>query len=182
MPRNRPIAALALAIAAAALAVSGCSGGSAQPSTPPTPPSASASNAPTAPAPTGARPEPQQSSGDTAPFVPAVGDCLDASKEHGLSPSSVVPCEEPHDDEVYAQFDLDGGGFPGDDAVARAAHDACASRFEAFVGIAHADSALEFYTLHPTTESWSTSGARTVSCIIWNPTDHVTGSLEGAAY
>jgi len=123
----------------------------------------------------------QQSSRDLTPFVPAVGDCLDASKEHGLSASSVVSCSAPHDDEVYGEFALDGGEFPGDGTIAAIGDAGCTTRFEDFIGISHADSALDFYTLVPTSESWS-AGHRTVSCIVWNPTDHVIGSLEGAAY
>jgi hypothetical protein len=174
-----------IGLAATALLLSGCSVEPGAPSTPAASdadrarPTASAAPGPSTVVPPAGT---QQSSRDhLIPFVPAVGDCLDASKEHGLSASSVVSCSEPHDDEVYGEFTLEGGAFPGDEAVAAIGDAGCATRFEDFIGISHGDSVLDFYTLVPTGESWS-AGHRTVSCIVWNPTDHLTGSLEGAAY
>ena len=186
MPRgSRLIVFVAsIGVAATALLLSGCS---VEPGAPSTPAASDADRArPTAtaaPTPSTVAPPAgsQQSSRDLTPFVPAVGDCLDASKEHGLSASSVVSCAEPHDDEVYGDFMLEGGDFPGDETVAAIGDAGCATRFEDFIGISLADSTLDFYTLVPTSESWS-AGHRTVSCIVWNPTDHVTGSLEGAGY
>jgi hypothetical protein len=186
MPQGSRLTMLAvsLGVAATALLLSGCSVAPVAPSSPPASdsdrarPTASAAPAPSTVAPPAGS---QQSSRDLTPFVPAVGDCLDASKEHGLSASSVVSCAEPHDDEVYGELTIDGGEFPGDGTIAAIGDAGCTTRFEDFIGISHADSALDFYTLVPTSESWS-AGHRTVSCIVWNPTDHVIGSLEGAAY
>jgi hypothetical protein len=92
-----------------------------------------------------------------------------------------VPCGEPHDDEVYFDFLLDDGEYPGDDAVLEASDSGCLAQFDAFAGIAYDASTLDFYAYRPSEESWS-NGDRTVSCVIWDPAGRVTGSLAGAAY
>lgn len=92
----------------------------------------------------------------------------------------VVPCGEPHD-EVYFDFLLDDGEYPGDDAVLEASDSGCLAQFDAFVGVAYDSSTLDFYAYRPSEQSWA-SGDRAVSCVIWDPADQVTGSLEGAAH
>jgi hypothetical protein len=114
-------------------------------------------------------------------FALRVGDCMNTVEEELVSEVPVVPCAEPHDDEVYFDFLLDDGEYPGDDAVLEVADTGCLPEFEAFVGLAYDSSTLDFYAYRPSEESWAT-GDRTVSCVIWDPAGQVTGSLQGAAY
>ncbi|WP_226531740.1 DUF2510 domain-containing protein [Microbacterium paraoxydans] len=114
-----------------------------------------------------------------------VGDCLpfvDYTGEEGnIYELPVVPCVDPHTDEVFFIYDVDGEQFPGDGALQDQAWDGCLSEFEAYVGTSYMDSVLDYYTYQPTESSWVRGGDRTVHCILYSYED-VTGSLKGAAY
>ena len=113
-----------------------------------------------------------------------VGDCLplvEYGEEDQIFELPVVPCEQPHTDEIYLIFDVEDGEFPGDDALAEAAWDGCVAQFEDFVGIPYEDSVLDIYTYQPTRGSWTRAEDRTVHCIVFSYED-VTGTLEGAGY
>ena len=114
-------------------------------------------------------------------FALRVGDCMNTVEEDLVTEVPVVPCSEPHDDEVYFDFQLDDGEYPGDDAVLEQADASCLEQFEPFVGLAYETSTLDFYAYRPSEESWA-QGDRVVSCVVWDPAGRVTGSLAGAAY
>ncbi|WP_136708006.1 septum formation family protein [Agromyces sp. H66] len=114
-------------------------------------------------------------------FAIRVGDCMNMVDDEVVSEVPVVPCGEPHDEEVYFDFTLDDGEYPGDDAVLEASDTGCFEQFEPFVGLAYESSTLDFYAYRPTAESWA-QGDRVVSCVIWDPAGPVTGSLAKAAY
>ncbi|MFB8191271.1 DUF2510 domain-containing protein [Microbacterium sp. NPDC055988] len=122
---------------------------------------------------------------DMVPFAELeIGDCLpfvDYGDTGQIYELPVVPCDQPHTDEVYFIFDVDDEEFPGDDALGEAAWDGCAAQFDAYVGIAYEDSVLDFYTYQPTETSWARADDRAVQCILFSYED-VIGSLEGAAY
>ena len=55
-----------------------------------------------------------------------MGDCFDQPPDGNIQEVAGVPCDEPHDTEVYAKFDMEGGDdapYPGDAAVQRCADD-----------------------------------------------------------
>ena len=113
-----------------------------------------------------------------------VGDCLpfvDYTDVDAVYELPVVPCEQPHSDEVFFIFDLDGTDFPGDTAVTDAAWDGCLAEFESFVGVSYEQSELDFYNYQPTKSTWIRSGDRTVQCILFSYED-VTGTLQDAGY
>ncbi|QEA30149.1 DUF2510 domain-containing protein [Microbacterium sp. CBA3102] len=114
-----------------------------------------------------------------------VGDCLpfvDYSDEEGnIYELPVVPCADPHTDEVFFIYDLEGEEFPGDGALQDQAWDGCLSEFEAYVGTSYMDSVLDYYTYQPTESSWVRGDDRTVHCILYSYED-VTGTLKDAAY
>lgn len=113
-----------------------------------------------------------------------VGDCIPLF-DYGDAPEifelPVVPCDQPHTDEVFFILDLEGDEFPGDVAVEDAAWDACLAEFEGYVGVPYDMSELDFYTYPPTKVSWVRAGDRTVQCMLFSY-DEVTGSLQGAKY
>src|SRR5687768_8231877 len=83
--------------------------------------------------------------GSVDAFQMRVGDCFDdGSAFAGDEVDSVpgVPCVQPHDNEVYAVFNVSSASFPGD-AMAALAHDGCLERFEAFVGRDYESSSLD---------------------------------------
>src|SRR5690348_18115813 len=74
--------------------------------------------------------------GSVDAFQMRVGDCFDdgstfAAEEVDSVPG--VPCSNPHDNEVYAVYDVSAASFPGE-GMADMAHEGCLARFEAFVG------------------------------------------------
>lgn len=115
-------------------------------------------------------------------FTLRVGDCMNQVSEELVSEVPVVPCDQPHDEEVYFDFTLTGDEFPGDDTIQTQADDTCLVEFDRFVGLAYDSSTLDFYAYRPSEESWTQLSDRIVSCVIFDPAGQVTGTLAGAAY
>jgi hypothetical protein len=152
-----PVAAAAAAIAAGLL-LSGCT----SPSPMPTP---SASTTPAA---------------DLASDI-QVGDCLnDAGLSGVVTTVPFADCDEPHDSEAYAAFDLDEGAYPGDAAINVKGDEGCVAAFATFIGIPYNESKLSYSFYHPTESSWS-QGDRRILCEVFDGTSQTTGTLEGAA-
>jgi hypothetical protein len=71
--------------------------------------------------------------------------------------------------------------FPGDDATASKADDACYDRFFDFIGApTDYDGSLNYGYLFPSAESWD-GGDREILCYIFDEEGTTTGSLKGAA-
>lgn len=118
-------------------------------------------------------------------FSIRVGDCLNSSSvvsDSGqIDHVPIVPCDQPHEDEVYYSYDLPDGDYPGEDAIIADADTECIAQFGDFVGIDYDDSTLDYWPMYPTTESWD-GGDREVLCIAWDSSGaKLTGSLRGAA-
>ena len=112
--------------------------------------------------------------GNVDAFKMRIGDCFDdtgsISTAEGGEVSSLpgVPCHEPHDNEVYAVFDVTIDSFPNDDAMSELAFDSCRSRFDNFVGTDYESSSLDILTLYPTRDSWLQQGDREVVCALFD--------------
>ena len=114
-------------------------------------------------------------------FQMQVGDCYNDSTLDGEEVDSVpgVPCSDPHDNEVYALFDITDSSFPGD-AIADMAHAGCLERFESFVGKDYESSSLDITTLYPSRESWQGQNDREVVCAVYDvELAKLTGSVKG---
>lgn len=110
-----------------------------------------------------------------------VGDCLPEGLDgEEFFEVTIVPCDGPHIDEIYYEFDLPDGEFPGEEALADAAIRECEPEFEDFADIAYEESELDYWWLTPTETSWA-GGDRTMQCLIYSYDGTVTGTLEGAA-
>lgn len=161
--RHRPATARIGALIGAALTLTGCS--AVADLLPAAPPSATATTG--------------QAATRIAPSL-AVADCLDDLDAASPAGFPIVPCAAPHGYEVYAILPVPGDDYPGDDAVTAAAESGCATRFDAFAGIAYRGSALDFAYLTPTDATWA--GDHAVTCVIYDPAGAVTGTLAGAAH
>ncbi|QYJ05034.1 septum formation family protein [Nocardioides panacisoli] len=113
------------------------------------------------------------------------GDCLDDPTVAGMGDelvetdeATLVPCEDPHDFEAFAQLRMADGDFPGQPAIDEESR-ACFEEFETFVGAAYADSDLELYLYFPTESSWDLFGDRTITCLVGLPGDSLRGSMAG---
>lgn len=111
-----------------------------------------------------------QSAGSLDAFQMRVGDCFDDSFLSGGEISDVpgVPCSTPHDNEVYALFDIPGTKFPGDDAVEEIANEGCYERFEAAIGESYEESVIDYTTMYPSAGSWAQRDDHEVVCIAYH--------------
>ncbi len=116
-------------------------------------------------------------------FAIRVGDCLNTSELTGeteLESVPVVPCDEPHEDEIYFAFDSEAADFPGTDALSAEADETCIAQFASFIGTPWEESALEYWPMYPSEQSWA-NGDREIICVVYDPAQQVTGTLAGAA-
>ena len=121
--------------------------------------------------------------GDEDVFSLRVGDCWNnPPSDSEVQEVDAVPCAEPHDAEVYAEFDIpESDTYPGTDEVIAQADQGCFDEFEGFVGISADASTIEVLYLYPTEDSWDRMDDRQVSCIVSDSAGPTTGTLEGAA-
>jgi glutaredoxin-related protein len=104
-------------------------------------------------------------------FDVRLGDCFndaDSSMGEEISSLDAVPCGEPHDNEIYAVFNLETVEFPEGDAMSEIVGEECLSRFEGYVGREYETSVLEVSAMYPTHGSWHERGDREVACILYN--------------
>ena len=120
-----------------------------------------------------------EAAGSVDAFAMQVGDCFDDQSGQPGEVSDVpgVPCEEPHDNQVFAMFDLPTGTWPGDEQVSEAADEGCLDRFEAAIGATYDESILVCTTLFPTEASWEQRKDREVICVVYHmDLEKLTGS------
>jgi DNA-binding SARP family transcriptional activator len=120
-----------------------------------------------------------------------VGDCLnvlprpDPTVQSGgvtQVPETVllVPCEGPHEQEVYHLFELAAGPYPGDEQVQGLALEQCSSQFQNYVGVPPDESELDFFYVFPMQYTWEL-GNRRGGCSLLHPAGlDLTGSMAGS--
>jgi Septum formation len=119
------------------------------------------------------------------------GQCLNELPDPAQQPYAVlvVPCEESHTYEVYAQTKIDmgpdapaGNQYPGALAVANAAEAQCVAGFSAFMGIQWEASDYDIQTWWPSESSWANKRDRSILCGVYRVTGGTTkGSVRGTA-
>jgi hypothetical protein len=115
-----------------------------------------------------------------------VGDCFNGQLPSSVDSITAVPCDQPHDQEAYAVFDLDVDGqpagpdvaYPGDDKVQLLAQRDCIVQFTGYVGSAYETSILEVGLLVPTQATWEEIDDREVVCTVHRADG---GQLEATA-
>lgn len=113
------------------------------------------------------------------------GDCLDPDPElvGEVDQIPVVPCDQPHAQEVFASVDLDEQPYPGAEAVARQADAACLGALEDQYGLSLADGYFVSYFL-PTFVGWNGEppDRRVVCVLVFPDREAATGSVvDGTA-
>jgi hypothetical protein len=120
--------------------------------------------------------------GHISAFSLRVGDCFDnPAGAHSVNTVTAIPCDQPHNAQIYAKFRLTGSDFsyPGAAKIARLARSGCNARIGS-VNKSMTTSAMTVRILLPEEASWI-AGQRTVSCMIVNPTANLTTSLLNSA-
>jgi hypothetical protein len=124
------------------------------------------------------------SAGDLSVFDLQVGDCvlIDDELEAANETLPVVPCDEPHQAEVYALVDVDDlDQYPGERELSNRAETECVAEFADYVGVDLADSVLFFTYMIPSIRSWQDDDDRTVVCMVLGVGGPLEGSVRGAA-
>jgi hypothetical protein len=143
-------------------------------------------SAPPAPGSTGESGESGESgeddgSGTGAPLAYEIGDCFqEQSDDRGNT--EFRDCSEPHDYEVYSEFELPDtpdGSYPGDDRMSFVADEGCLDAFEDFVGVPWEESYYDYSWVAPDEVTWTEHDDRLVQCLAIDPEGEHTGSLEG---
>jgi hypothetical protein len=125
----------------------------------------------------------RDTAGDGVTFSVDEGECFDVpggSLEGETYDVDTVPCTGSHQAEVFANFRIPNGGYPGDDAVTRTAEDKCyALRYGYAMDVWALPDDVDLYYFTPTRESWRL-GDRKVTCMFGNTDERsgLTGSLR----
>ncbi|MFF2845346.1 DUF4190 domain-containing protein [Streptomyces sp. NPDC058001] len=120
---------------------------------------------------------------DSVTFSVAKGECFntpDGSLEGVTYDVETVSCEGKHDGEVFANFSMPKGSYPGDERITDTADEKCYALMPTYAMDAWAvPEYAEVYYFTPTRDSWS-FGDREITCLFGN-TDagaQLTGSLR----
>jgi hypothetical protein len=124
---------------------------------------------------------PGASSRTVNPFSLTAGDCFDnptatPGQVQKVTSVTQTACDEPHNAQIFATFKVSGSilSYPSD--MQSIAANGCADRAAASLDRTKLTSSMAVRELFPLELSW-VSGHRTVSCIVYDPTQNVTTSL-----
>ena len=108
-----------------------------------------------------------------------VGDCYDDPPTDEVARFDVVPCDQPHDNEVFHVFDAPGGRYPGREGLLDLSAVECrGGAFSDYVGASLDDSDLRVFQVLPTRQTWD-RGDREVVCVLYAPGGRkITGSAR----
>ncbi|MCB9373566.1 MAG: septum formation family protein [Microthrixaceae bacterium] len=118
-------------------------------------------------------------------FELAVGDCFDVSGSGNISDVEGFDCDQPHDNEVFAVFDIAGGPdapFPGTPAVEQEAQARCTGTlWTDYVGVPFRQSEFTATSINPTQQTWENLDDREVICVAQSGDGQpLTSSVRGA--
>jgi putative regulator of septum formation len=111
-----------------------------------------------------------------------VGDCFTLRDQQANEVEEVDAkrCGEPHQFEMMFVGDLPAGAYPSDKALTDFTVAKCLPAFEAYVGMAYADSRYDITQFTPTKDGWG-AGDHALQCALFDPqSDVLTGSLRSA--
>jgi hypothetical protein len=120
--------------------------------------------------------------GQISVFELEVGDCLDPGGEVSgeISEIDIVPCAEPHTQEVFGLVAHPDDDYPGASEVAAFADGACLTELETSLGLTLDDGVFFSYML-PTFDGWNADGEigdRQIVCVLVFPDrEAVSGSV-----
>lgn len=113
-----------------------------------------------------------------------IGDCFSAGDEVEIADVDGVPCDEPHQYEVFAVADHEGDVYPTEAEMDAIFESTCVAAFEPYVGADYATSSLYASMITPSESSWD-DGDREYVCTLYEPVDEtlvevveLTGSMR----
>lgn len=119
-----------------------------------------------------------------------VGDCFnnDEESQEEITDVDAVPCDEPHEYEVFAVAEHESESFPTDSEFEEIFGSLCVPAFETYVGSSYATSALYAGFITPSETSFAERD-REYACYRFEPVDpndpdsanvELTGSMKGS--
>ena len=122
--------------------------------------------------------DPLRSAGRVSLYGLQDGDCL-VDLDLTATDFAWTTCDQPHDGEVFASYDLPIGEFPGADLIDSLADSLCFGQgFTDFIGLPYAESVIDAMKSTPTADTWPL-GHRRISCIATDGLIH-TASLAAS--
>ena len=105
-------------------------------------------------------------------FDMEVGECFQDPDSLEFSDVEKVDCGVPHDNEVFATYQLTSDSLPSSDSM----QEGCVDRFAAAIGVDYLSSDYFVSMFGPTSEGWDELDDREVVCFVWLPGEQTTGS------
>ena len=103
--------------------------------------------------------------GDSSVFDLQIGDCIGANLDNGeMSEIGVVPCDDPHQYEIFAITKSSLDTYPGKEALGEDATSKCLSFFNDYFQINFEESQLYLTHFTPTEDSWNQMDDREITC------------------
>jgi hypothetical protein len=111
------------------------------------------------------------------------GDCVDSPPAANVTLQylPVVPCSQPHNQEVIATRDLGPGPWPGDAAVKARSNKICTLEFAIYIGTPQSYSRYDLGWYAPPKDAWEGQGGDgSTQCVVSDSRGKTTGTLRGA--
>jgi hypothetical protein len=111
------------------------------------------------------------SAGAWSVFELQAGDCLspDPDLVGEVAEIAVVPCDEPHTQEIFSLVEHGAEAFPGSAVLAQDADAECVGALQRDYGVSPADGYFVSYLL-PSFDSWNKEDDRRITCVLVFPT------------
>ena len=109
-------------------------------------------------------------------FDMEIGECFQEPDTLEFSDVDKVDCAEPHDNEVFAIYNLTTESLPSPEVM----FEGCVQRFGAAIGTSYENSVYYVSLFGPTRQSWDDLNDREVVCYVYLPDEKKTGTAIGA--
>jgi len=114
-----------------------------------------------------------------------VGDCFDEThmrstdeEPAAVAEVTVKPCSQLHDFEFYYEFELEGGDYPGDEAIIAEANEKCFATVFDYAGRGPQVRQAGVFFIYPAKLDWKLARERTVRCMLGFDSGPTQGSLR----
>ena len=109
-------------------------------------------------------------------FDMAVGECFEEPSSLEFSDVEKIDCDEPHDNQVFALYDLAGSSLPSPETMI----EGCVDRFGSAIGTSYATTIYYASMFGPSEQSWDEIDDREVVCYVYIPGEKTVGSALGS--
>lgn len=115
-----------------------------------------------------------------------VGDCFDQTDLREMTDEEtepvaeviVKPCSELHDFEMFSEFELAAGDYPGEDAITAEANQKCFIALDEYAGTGPRARRASVAFIYPLALDWKLRRDHTVQCLLGFESGQTRGSLK----